>query len=116
MAQNNNLSAQREQNINKNEAIVLFVEFQFESKNIAKAKELLTEMQQQTLENEKGCTAYEMLHNDDEPNTIYLYESYEDDKALVAHNNASYFKRIVGDDLPQLIKDQKILKLNPVKT
>lgn len=114
MVLSNGLQAQQKATNDDEKAIVLFVEFQFDGKDMDRAVELLTEMQNQTIENEEGCIAYDILINGEEPNTIYIYECYENSVALKAHNNASYFKKIVGEKLPSLIKSQKILKLNPI--
>ena len=114
MVISNNLAAQPKEMSNKEKPIVLFVEFQFETKDMILATELLTEMQNQTIENEEGCIAYDILLNEEEPDTIYLYECYENMAALDVHNNASYFKEIVSKKLSPLIKDKKILKLNPI--
>ena len=110
----NSLSAQQKATADNEKPRVLFVEFQFDVKDMGLAIELLTEMQNQTIENEEGCVAYDILLNDKEPNTIYLYECYENQAALDAHNNASYFKKIVVGKLNSLIKAQKILNLNPI--
>ncbi len=110
----NSLSAQQKTMSENEKPIVLFVEFQFDANEMNLAVELLTEMQNQTIDNEEGCIAYDILLNSEEPNTIYLYECYENKAALDAHNNATYFKKIVGEKLPPLIKAQKILKLNPI--
>lgn len=99
---------------NNEKPIALFIEFQFETKDMNLAVELLTEMQNQTIEHEEGCIAYDILKNNEEPNTIYIYECYENKAALDAHNKASYFKEIVDKKLSTLIKEQKILKLNPI--
>ena len=114
MVTSNNLSAQQKTVVDNNKPIVLFVEFEFETKDMNLAVELLTDMQNETIENEEGCIAYDMLLNVEEPNTIYLYECYENKVALDAHNNASYFKEIVEEKLSPLIKTKKILKLNPI--
>lgn len=111
MVLSNNLFGQQNAD---DKAIVLFVKFQFETKDMELAIELLTEMQNQTIENEEGCIAYDILLNEKEPNTIYLYECYENETALEVHNNASYFKKIVDEKLSSLIKEQEILKLNPI--
>lgn len=114
MVISNNLVAQQKEVSNKEKPIVLFVEFQFETKDMILATELLTEMQNHTIELEEGCIAYDILLNDEEPNTIYLYECYENNAALDVHNNTSYFKEIVNEKLSPLIKSRKILKLNPI--
>lgn len=114
MVTSNNLSAQQKTVTDNSKPIVLFVEFQFDTKDMDLAVDLLTEMQNKTIENEEGCIAYDILLNVEEPNTIYLYECYENKVALDAHNNTAYFKKIVGEKLAPLIKAKKILKLNPI--
>lgn len=114
MVTSNNVSAQQKPVTDNSKPIVLFVEFEFDTKDMDRAIELLTEMQNETIENEEGCIAYDMLLNVEEPNTIYMYECYENKAALDAHNNAAYFKNIVNDKLAPLIKTKKILKLNPI--
>lgn len=110
----NNLYAQQKEAADIEKSIVLFVEFEFDTDDMPLAIELLTEMQNQTIENEQGCIAYDILLSEEKPNTIYLYECYENKAALDLHNSAPYFKSIVGEKLPSLIKGQKILKLNPI--
>ena len=94
MVISNNLSAQQKTVADNSKPIVLFVEFEFDTKDMDLAVELLTEMQNQTIENEEGCIAYDILLNVEEPNTIYLYECYENKAALDIHNNTPYFKEI----------------------
>lgn len=114
MVISSSLSAQQKKAINSEKPVALFIEFQFEDRNVSLAVELLTEMQNQTIEHEEGCIAYDVLIRDEEPNTIYLYECYENKAALDIHNKASYFKEIVDKKLSTLIKEQKILKLTPI--
>ena len=105
MAISTNSSAQQSKKSNNEEPIALFLEFQFEAEDMDLAIELLTEMQNQTIENEEGCIAYDILLNDEEPNTIYLYECYENKVALEVHNNAAYYKSIVNKQLFPHIKE-----------
>ena len=106
-----NLFAQQE---NEEKPVVLFVEFEFDAKNLDTALDLLTEMQEQSLENEEGCIAYDILLSKEKPNTVYIYECYESKAALKLHNNASYYKNIVEKKLKPIIKTQKILNLSPL--
>ena len=110
----NKLSAQQSKLSNNEKPISLFVEFQFEAKDMKLAIELLTTMQNKVIEHEEGCIVYDKILSEEEPNTIYLYECYENKTALDVHNKASYFKSIVENQLVPLIKDQKILKLHPI--
>ena len=109
----NKLSAQQSK-FNTDTPISLFVEFQFDTKDMDTAIQLLTNMQNKVIEYEEGCIIYDILLNDEEPNTIYLYECYENKAALDVHNNASYFKEIIEKQLVPLIKAQKIIKLHPI--
>ncbi|HTN67950.1 MAG TPA: antibiotic biosynthesis monooxygenase [Dysgonamonadaceae bacterium] len=108
------LFAQQENGIVDEKPVVLFVEFEFEAKDMSHALELLTEMQNQTLENEEGCMVYDILVGDEHPNTIFIYECYENNAAIKLHNNTPYFKNIVDKKLTPLIKSQKILTLSPL--
>lgn len=93
---------------------VIIVEFVFDEANIDNAIELLAEMQMQTLENEEGCLAYDVLLSDDEPTKIYIYENYENEAAFKLHSNSAYFKSIVQGKLKPLIKHEKITKVTPI--
>lgn len=95
-------------------AVVLFVEFQFEPSNLETALDLLTEMQNQTLENEEGCIAYDVLLNKEKPNSVFIYECYENNAALKKHNSATYYKDLVDKKLKPLIKVQNIMTLSPL--
>lgn len=114
MAISTTSSAQQNKMSNNEDPIALFLEFQFEAEDMDFAIELLTEVQNQTIENEEGCIAYDILLNEEEPNTIYLYECYENKAALDVHNNAAYYKNIVDKQLSPLIKDRRVLKLKPI--
>ncbi len=114
MAISTTSSAQQNKKSNNEDPIALFLEFQFEAEDMDFAIELLTEVQNQTIENEEGCIAYDILLNDEEPNTIYLYECYENKAALDVHNNAAYYKNIVDKQLSPLIKEKRVLKLKPI--
>ncbi len=100
--------------LNEGQGVVLFVEFELDQKNMKTALALLKEMQIQTLENEEGCIAYDILLSDEQPNKIFLYENYENTQAQKKHNNSPYYKEIVSDKLPRYIKGSKIIKLYPV--
>lgn len=100
--------------LNNEKGVVLFVEFELDQKNMETALALLKEMQIQTLENEEGCIAYDILLSEEQPNKIFLYENYENTLAQREHNNSPYFKEIVSNKLPRYIKGSKITKLYPV--
>lgn len=99
---------------NMDEPYVILVEYTFDEKDIDTALELLSEMQAQTLENEEGCLVYDLLLSEDDPTTVFIYESYESEAAFTVHTNSKYFKAIVPTKLTPLIKKQKITKVIPL--
>jgi len=45
-----------------------------------------------------------VLLSEEDPNTIFLYESYENEAAYKIHVNSTYYKNIVTKKLTPLIK------------
>lgn len=111
-----NASSYAQINSGADEGVVLFVEFQFDENDFSTALELLTEMQMQVLENEEGCIAYDLLLSDDQPNMIFIYESYENKEAIDFHNKTTYYKNIVAVELPKYIKKSKVTTLKPLNS
>jgi autoinducer 2-degrading protein len=46
-----------------------------------------------SVNNEPGCLRFDVLQDDANPDRIYLYEVYKDEKALEAHREAPHFKK-----------------------
>lgn len=111
-----NTSSFAQVNSSSDEGVVLFVEFQFDENDFSTALELLTEMQMQVLENEEGCIAYDLLLSDEQPNMIFIYESYENKEAIDFHNKTKYYKNIVAVELPKYIKKSKVTTLKPLNS
>lgn len=107
----NGVIAQNDETAASPDGVVLFVEFSFDENDLDTAIELMTQMQSQVLENEEGCLAYDLLMSEEEPNKIFVYESYENQDAVKKHNNSPYFKEIVGGKLKKLIKNQTVKTL-----
>ena len=112
----NGVSAQNDETAASPDGVVLFVEFSFDENDLDTAIELMTQMQSQVLENEEGCLAYDLLMSEEEPNKIFVYESYENQDAVKKHNNSPYFKEIVGGKLKKLIKNQTVKTLYLINT
>lgn len=112
----NGVSAQNDEPAASPDGVVLFVEFSFDENDLDTAIELMTQMQSQVLENEEGCLAYDLLMSEEEPNKIFVYESYENQDAVKKHNNSPYFKEIVGGKLKKLIKNQTVKMLYLINT
>jgi len=112
----NGVSAQNDETAASPDGVVLFVEFSFDENDLDTAIELMTQMQSQVLENEEGCLAYDLLMSEEEPNKIFVYESYENQDEVKKHNNSPYFKEIVGGKLKKLIKNQTVKTLYLINT
>ncbi len=112
----NGVIAQNDETAASPDGVVLFVEFSFDENDLDTAIELMTQMQSQVLENEEGCLAYDLLMSEEEPNKIFVYESYENQDAVKKHNNSPYFKEIVGGKLKKLIKNQTVKMLYLINT
>ncbi|NLH28711.1 MAG: antibiotic biosynthesis monooxygenase [Bacteroidales bacterium] len=100
--------------LNDKKGVILFVEFELDQKDMETALALLKEMQIQTLENEEGCIAYDILLSDEHPNKIYLYECYENAQAHKKHTNSPYYKDIVSNKLSRYLEESETIKLYPV--
>ena len=46
-----------------------------------------------SVQNEPGCLRFDVLQDDQEPNTLHLYEVYRDQAALEAHRQAPHYIR-----------------------
>ena len=57
-------------------------------------------------EDEPGCLRFDVIQDDNDPNTIYFYEVYKDDAAFDAHVKAPHFPAW-GDLPPEWFVGQK---------
>jgi quinol monooxygenase YgiN len=53
---------------------------------------------------EPGCVTYIPHHVEGDPDTIVIYEQYEDAAALAAHRDSAHFKKYVVGGLLQKMK------------
>jgi len=99
---------------NAEDPYVIIVEFSFDEQQVDSAIDLLLEVQALTLEQEEGCLIYDVLLSEEDPNTIFLYESYENEAAYKIHVNSTYYKNIVTKKLTPLIKKNRMSKVIPL--
>lgn len=97
-----------------NDPYAIIVELTFNEQDLDTAIDLLLEAQVLTLENEEGCIVYDVLLSEDVPNTLFLYESYESEKAYRIHENSSHYKTIIKNKLTPLIKKSRTTKVVPL--
>ncbi len=60
---------------------------------------------------EPGCLHYIPHHVEDDPDTVLIYEQYQDAKALAAHRESEHFKRHAVGGLYQKMRERHIENL-----
>lgn len=93
---------------------VFISEYVFSEEKIDKAIELLSDLQLKTLENETGCIAFDVLLSEDNPENIFIYEAYENEKAYNIHIKKIYYIEILTKKIKPLIKSVKTTKVYPI--
>jgi quinol monooxygenase YgiN len=60
---------------------------------------------------EPGCVTYIPHHAEGDPDTIVIYEQYQDQKALAAHRETPHFKKYGVGGLFQKMKERDLENL-----
>jgi quinol monooxygenase YgiN len=60
---------------------------------------------------EPGCVSYIPHRIEGEPDTILIYEQYQDEKALALHRESEHFKKHAVGGLFQKMKDRNVENL-----
>jgi quinol monooxygenase YgiN len=60
---------------------------------------------------EPGCVNYIPHHLEDDPDTVLIYEQYQDEKALAAHRESAHFKTHAVGGLYQKMRERNIESL-----
>jgi quinol monooxygenase YgiN len=55
---------------------------------------------------EPGCVSYIPHHSEEDPDTIVIYEQYQDERALAAHRESPHFKKYGVGGLFQKMKER----------
>ncbi len=98
------------------ELYVVLSEIDIDESNFDTVVDLLSELQQNTLNNEEGCVVFDVLLVEDNLTKIFIYESYENLSAFTAHTNSAYYKKIVNKDLKPHIKKETKTKVFPINS
>jgi quinol monooxygenase YgiN len=61
------------------------------------------------LANEPGCRGFEILLAEEEPDSLVLYEAYQDEQALEDHDAAPYFQAYREDTAAMIASRRRIL-------
>lgn len=87
------------------------VRMKFRSDDRQRVAELLTTLARASRQ-EPGCVSYIPHTVDGEPDTVVLYEQYQDQKAVEAHRATPHFKECVVGGLYQLMLERQVENLN----
>jgi quinol monooxygenase YgiN len=90
--------------------ISFIVRMRFRSEDRARVAELLTELARASRQ-EPGCVNYVPHTIDGEPDTVVIYEQYQDQKAAEAHRASPHFRDMVVGGLYQLMLDRQVENL-----
>jgi quinol monooxygenase YgiN len=63
---------------------------------------------------EPGCVSYVPHRVDGDPDTVLIYEQYQDQAALEAHRASTHFRRYAIGGLFQRMKDRSVENLSAI--
>jgi quinol monooxygenase YgiN len=63
---------------------------------------------------EPGCVSYVPHRVDGDPDTVLIYEQYQDQAAVEAHRASSHFRRYAIGGLFQRMKDRSVENLSAI--
>lgn len=90
------------------------ISFTVRLKFAAEEREEIAETLRQLAEasrKEPGCVSYIPHQVEDDPETIVIYEQYQDDKALAAHRASDHFKKLAVGGLYQRMRERAVENL-----
>lgn len=99
--------------IQSKENIVITATYQVEEENLPVVLELLRRVQSLSVL-EKGCIYYQAHQTTEEPGEIFLYEIYENEKALNQHRLSQHFQEIVVQQIVPLLQSRNVSILKPI--
>jgi quinol monooxygenase YgiN len=89
------------------------VRMKFRPDDRDRVTELLAELARASRQ-EPGCLSYIPHTVEGEPDTVFIYEQYRDQKAADAHRASPHFKKCAVGGLYQLMLDRQVENLTAV--
>jgi quinol monooxygenase YgiN len=86
------------------------VRFRFTPEDRAEVAEALRMLTTES-RREPGCVSYIPHHVEGDPDTIVIYEQFQDEKALAAHRDTAHFKKYGVGGLFQKMKERDLENL-----
>ncbi len=65
-------------------------------------KKLVLQQAKNSLEKEEGCRRFDVCFDDRRPDTVFLYELYDDQAAFETHRETEHFKEFGEASVPLL--------------
>ena len=73
------------------------VSFDIKPEAVAQFMPLMLENARASLRDEAGCHQFDVCHEPDDENTVFLYELYSDEAAFKVHLASDHFKQFDAD-------------------
>ena len=89
---------------------VLIVEFQVKPEHLDRFNQLIAVNAQASVREEPGCRQFDVLHNQDDPHHVVLYEVYDSAEAFQDHMGRAHTQAFLSQAKP-LITKQTAYKL-----
>jgi autoinducer 2-degrading protein len=86
------------------------VEFQVKPESLDKFNQLIAVNAKASVADEPGCRQFDVMHNQDDPNHVVLYEVYDSPEAFKEHLGMKHTQVFLGQ-VKELITKQTAYKL-----
>jgi quinol monooxygenase YgiN len=93
--------------------VSFIVRFKFAADDREQIAEMLRQLAEASRQ-EPGCVSYIPHQVEDDPDTVVIYEQYEDAKALAAHRASAHFQKYAVGGLFQRMRDRQVENLTAV--
>jgi quinol monooxygenase YgiN len=93
--------------------VSFIVRFKFAADDRDEIAEILRKLAQASRQ-EPGCVSYIPHQVEDDPDTVVIYEQYQDAKALAAHRASEHFQKFAVGGLFQKMRDRIVENLTAV--
>ena len=89
------------------DTVVLVARYTVKPGNVDTVLAALARMAPLVRQHEPGCLTYRVNRAKDDPNSLLLYEEYDDQAALDAHASSPYFKEIILETVVPLLNKRE---------
>jgi quinol monooxygenase YgiN len=87
--------------------VSVLVRFRFASEDRAEIAEMLRQLAIASRQ-EPGVVVFIPHHLQEDPDTVVIYEQYQDEKAVAAHRETEHFKKYVTAGLYQKMRERSL--------